>query len=876
MLSARSGSGGSVFAFVRFKLEREAFRAIKKGSGMFLGGRRLVVFTAKDSRRARDGVRGVSDVRPLKDRGVSDPREFAFINGRSFKEVVLGGGSKHLPDSDMPSRLAAVVGVSEGSKDRNELEGDGVLNDLVMSDKDVELSSGSVMFSKSISLSVDIPECEMAWLNYSVVGKVKPGFSCNAIQNALCEVNISSELFNKWFFSLVAWMDFNEDREFMSWFRLEEVPLALRHVNFFRAVGDSFGSFVSIRECTSKRWNLEVAWIRIRSKSLYGIPVWLKGVCNGISFSIRVSLEPVSDGFFAGVLSPSGSASRSLDEEDDDVSSSPILDIVPDSFGPTMVFNDNNGEAAPYYREERTVCVDSPHASKNVRFVGSLNFLARGKQLQTIGSHSGPVDVSVDLGLADCERADPEGLVSQSPCVNKWIKPNKSKKGNRSLAQRNKKKDKRKFKFCGQNVVLEPIRDKPEFGEGQSKHTSGSCNDDEESDPEAEADWSAASQIISWNVRGLGRPEKKRSVRSLVTKECPSLICIHESKMAEFNNKSLKALWGKGSFSSEFVSSVGSAGGLVMLWSDKVFQLDSVIKNDRFIILFGSMSGISRKVALASVYDPNSESERRDFFANFSEIVNQHDFLWVVAGDFNVVTCEEERIGLSFSASSSQDFHGAPISVLLKDVKKDLREWQKLNCNKGVADINRVEGEIQPLEEGWAANLNDVSVSRWEMGSWRHASALWKHIIKPLSPHSSDFHVWAANSGFVLGNGANISFWHTEWILGHTLKVSFPRIFALAVNKLGTSSIALSDIIMAPNMATVPCKTAAPHQLRRYFFQIGNITRGQTNWMVTHILKESNSMADELAKAGIALLSDSSLDLLRSRDSWQLFALFPW
>ncbi|OMO53301.1 hypothetical protein CCACVL1_28737 [Corchorus capsularis] len=222
----------------------------------------------------------------------------------------------------------------------------------------------------------------------------------------------------------------------------------------------------------------------------------------------------------------------------------------------------------------------------------------------------------------------------------------------------------------------------------------------------------------------------------------------------------------------------------------------------------------------------------------------------------------------------------------------------------------------------------------------RHASALWKHITKPFSPHNADYHVWTANSGFVLGNGASISFWHTEWILGHTLRVSFPRIFALAVNKLvmvgfrptksrdpclaghawksdgeriagqqsGSSGMVGIGGVLRDSLGAVLLKfsknigqaeatkaevlaiweallifyasewrnnyglriesdcviavkwvnasISCPWQLRRFISQIGNITRGASNWKLSHIFRESNSMADELAKVGINRESD--------------------
>lgn len=38
---------------------------------------------------------------------------------------------------------------------------------------------------------------------------------------------------------------------------------------------------------------------------------------------------------------------------------------------------------------------------------------------------------------------------------------------------------------------------------------------------------------------------------------------------------------------------------------------------------------------------------------------------------------------------------------------------------------------------------------------------------------------------FVLGDGKRLKFWDNEWTPGNVMKLDFPRIFALALNKNG-------------------------------------------------------------------------------------------
>ncbi|XVE78509.1 hypothetical protein DITRI_Ditri13aG0150800 [Diplodiscus trichospermus] len=69
--------------------------------------------------------------------------------------------------------------------------------------------------------------------------------------------------------------------------------------------------------------------------------------------------------------------------------------------------------------------------------------------------------------------------------------------------------------------------------------------------------------------------------------------------------------------------------------------------------------------------------------------------------------------------------------------------------------------------------------------NYSHFSSLWRNIIKPLIYNEEFSETLSAGLGFSLGNGSSINFWDVDWIPGVILKLSFPRIYALAVNKGG-------------------------------------------------------------------------------------------
>ncbi|XVF79053.1 hypothetical protein PTKIN_Ptkin14bG0188900 [Pterospermum kingtungense] len=72
-----------------------------------------------------------------------------------------------------------------------------------------------------------------------------------------------------------------------------------------------------------------------------------------------------------------------------------------------------------------------------------------------------------------------------------------------------------------------------------------------------------------------------------------------------------------------------------------------------------------------------------------------------------------------------------------------------------------------------------------EVRSFRQFSATWRNIMKPLLSADDFADTLLLGFGYSLGNGESIRFWHHEWIPGVILRFSFPRIYALSVNKEG-------------------------------------------------------------------------------------------
>ncbi|KAK3199924.1 hypothetical protein Dsin_023339 [Dipteronia sinensis] len=100
--------------------------------------------------------------------------------------------------------------------------------------------------------------------------------------------------------------------------------------------------------------------------------------------------------------------------------------------------------------------------------------------------------------------------------------------------------------------------------------------------------------ICSWNVRGLGRGEKRRMVRDMISSHKPQIVFIQESKLQVFDRKVVSSLGGSSLTRGIGVEADGAAGGLLTLWNEDSFLVEDCISNSRCIIVAGVLTKIKK------------------------------------------------------------------------------------------------------------------------------------------------------------------------------------------------------------------------------------------------------------------------------------------
>ncbi|XVF78438.1 hypothetical protein PTKIN_Ptkin14bG0133100 [Pterospermum kingtungense] len=233
-ISYKYANRKTTFAFVRYKLESEMREAISKGNNRLIDGWKIGVWKAKFGWRDRRLNNGLLS----KSTGKLPPNHVEFSKGRdhrSYKDVLV-----------CPSKGVKEVGSSSGSKKEaaTNVDAEACLN--TGKHKDQSSNSGLA----------------------SVIGRVKDRVGIEDITKGLERAGFVAQ-----------------------WINLEEVPLHLWDIKFFKSLGDKWGMFLRVDDETASKSRFDRARLLVLVESKMLIPSIVSIKNEDQVFKIIVSLE---------------------------------------------------------------------------------------------------------------------------------------------------------------------------------------------------------------------------------------------------------------------------------------------------------------------------------------------------------------------------------------------------------------------------------------------------------------------------------------------------------------------------------------------------------------------------------------------------------
>ncbi|KAE8704873.1 hypothetical protein F3Y22_tig00110435pilonHSYRG00103 [Hibiscus syriacus] len=141
------------------------------------------------------------------------------------------------------------------------------------------------------------------------------------------------------------------------------------------------------------------------------------------------------------------------------------------------------------------------------------------------------------------------------------------------------------------------------------------------------------------------RDVKARAIRRFVEEKKPTILFLQESKLETVSTMLGRKMGGKILNGWAVVPAVGSAGGLITMWNQKVFVVKEKVIRTRFVALKGWLDGIPNYCCFINVYGPSVEADKEPFFRDLFSFLEQVDCPVCLGGDFNAFLTQEEKRG---------------------------------------------------------------------------------------------------------------------------------------------------------------------------------------------------------------------------------------
>lgn len=151
--------------------------------------------------------------------------------------------------------------------------------------------------------------------------------------------------------------------------------------------------------------------------------------------------------------------------------------------------------------------------------------------------------------------------------------------------------------------------------------------------------------ILSWNVRGLNNPAKRRAVQKAVQEFRCNVVCLQETKLSHVNSSLVREILG-GSFGDSFIflPADGTKGGILLACNS-----DFDITNEPNAVGSYSITGTIRDKSnnedwsISGVYGPQEEGEKILFLQELRQIQTVVQSRWLTLGDFNMIRRVDEK-----------------------------------------------------------------------------------------------------------------------------------------------------------------------------------------------------------------------------------------
>ena len=162
-------------------------------------------------------------------------------------------------------------------------------------------------------------------------------------------------------------------------------------------------------------------------------------------------------------------------------------------------------------------------------------------------------------------------------------------------------------------------------------------------------------KVLCWNIRGLGSPSKRATIKSLIFSYDPDFVILTESKISNLQLLNKNILWNKPGIHWHALPSTGSSGSIIVLWDDTKFKVNNIKVGSHSISI--NVLSTNGNWWLTSVYGPYKNNDRTNLWLELELLQTLCLPNWLITRDFNIVRWETETNAKSLDRRNMTNFN---------------------------------------------------------------------------------------------------------------------------------------------------------------------------------------------------------------------------
>jgi len=173
--------------------------------------------------------------------------------------------------------------------------------------------------------------------------------------------------------------------------------------------------------------------------------------------------------------------------------------------------------------------------------------------------------------------------------------------------------------------------------------------------------------FLIWNVRGLNDKARRDNLRKVVDDARPAVVCIQETKLAHISERDVISFLGRDFTNFVYLPAQQTRGGILIAWRDGSFMVNHHrVHRHSVSVLFSNNEDLAWW--FTGVYGPQRDVDKLAFLEELREVRANCPGPWMLAGDFNMIYCSEDKSNENINRAMMGRFRRFVNDLELKEI----------------------------------------------------------------------------------------------------------------------------------------------------------------------------------------------------------------